>query len=168
MGTAAVQEAPPKREPQLKTLTAIENVVNEYARSVVKKNRYRLNDGDWVILLTRKTKGLVMMQRGHPVKIILQWPEAQSHLNTILNDAFSLIVKRQMVDCWAVEPLALVKSRNMEMKKWRREKFGELGEIIGELIPKRYISVVEVVTTKTVRTIRDGISGAEIVQEFTT
>ena len=155
----AVAEAPPKREPKLNTLTKVENVVNEYAQIVVKKGKWSLKQGDFVILLSGRTKNISKIQRGHPCKIILQWPEAQPHLNTLLSEAFSLITKNKMVDCWAIEKVAVVRSRDIERKKWRREKFGELGEIIGELIPKKYISVTTQTTTTKVTRIRDNVSG---------
>ena len=153
-----------KRPPKLRTITAIENVVNEYARNVSKKGKWALKDDEFVILLSGRFKGIMGLQRGHPVKITLAWPEAQPHLNTLLREAFTTIQKHKMVDVWAVERIAHIRARNVESKRWRREKFGELGEIIGELIPKKYITV-ETETISTVKqTIRDTISGVELIK----
>lgn len=162
-----VAETPPKREPQLKSLTAIENVVTQFARDFVKKHKFGLKDDEFVILLSRKTKNISFVQRGHPVKIVLQWPEAMPHLKTILADTFNLIVKKELVDCWAIEPVGIVRARNLERRVWRREKFGDIGEIIGELIPKKYISVETVTVAQTTRTIRDTSTGAILVKEET-
>lgn len=141
---------PPKREPQLKTITAIENVVNEYARTMAKK--YKIKDDEFVILLSRRFKGIMGLQRGHPAQITLPWPDAQPHLNSLLSSAFHQIAQYKMVDIWSIERVMHIRGRNAENKKWRREKFGDLGEIIGELIPKKYINVetttVSVVTQK--------------------
>lgn len=156
-----VAEKPPKREPQLKTITAIENVVNEYARSVAKK--WKVKDDEFVILLSRRFKGIMGLQRGHPVKITLAWPESQPHLNTLLAEAFAQISRHKLVDIWAIEGIAHIRARNIENKKWRREKFGQQGEIIGELIPKKYITVET--TTVTVATQRIRYSETGIVIE---
>jgi hypothetical protein len=159
---------PPKREPQLKTITAIENVVNEYARTVVKKAKWGIKDDEFVVLLSRRFKGIMGLQRGHPVQITLAWPEAQQHLNTLLHEAFSTIHRHKMVDVWAVEKVAHIRARNVESKKWRREKFGVLGEIIGELIPKKYITVTNETTSIIKQTIRDNMSGVVIEKTWTT
>lgn len=152
-GVATVE--PPKREPSLKTITNIENVVNEYARTVCKKGKYGIKDDEFVILLSRRFKGIMGLQRGRPVKITFAWPDAQPHLNTLLHNAFSQIRQHKMVDIWAIERVIHIKSRNVESRNWRREKFGDLGEIIGELIPKKNIKVE--ITTKSIitTTIRD-------------
>jgi hypothetical protein len=162
-----VAEAPPKREPQLRSLTAIENVVNEYARKRAKTYKWGIKDDEFVILLSRKTKNLVFVQRGHPVKIVLKWPDVQPDMNTILDDTFSLIRRKELVDCWAVEPIGIIKSRSAENKKWRREKFGEIGEIIGELIPKKYIGVETVTVATVTKTIRHTPTGVVIEKSET-
>lgn len=158
------EEPKPKRAPQLRTITAIENVVNEYAKTVVKKAKWGIKDDEFIILLSGRFKGIMGLQRGHPVKITLAWPEAQPHLNTLLHEAFSTIHRHKMVDVWAIEKVAHIRARNVESKKWRREKFGELGEIIGELIPKKYITVETTTVSTVTRTIRDTTSGVEIVK----
>lgn len=176
MTTPAVAEAgtekvtPPKREPRLRTITNIENVVNEYARKKAKEWKTGLKDDEFVILLSGRFKGIMGMQRGHPVKITLAWPDAQSNLNTLLSDAFRLIREKKMVDVWAIEGVAHIRSRNLEQKKWRREKFGELGEIIGELIPRRNISVETITISQVTTRIRDLSTGVEITksEEVTT
>ena len=157
---------PPKREPQLRTITAIENVVNEYARTVAKKGKWGIKDDEFIILLSRRFKGIMGLQRGHPVKITIAWPEAQPHLNTLLVEAFSTISKHKMVDVWAIEGVAHIRARNVENKKWRREKFGEQGEIIGELVPKKYITVETTTSSTIVQKIRDNMSGVEIEKVY--
>lgn len=161
-----VAEKPPKREPQLKTITVIENVVNEYARSVAKK--YKIKNDEFVILLSRRFKGIMGLQRGRPVKITLAWPESQSHLNTLLAEAFIQISRHKLVDVWAIEGVAHIRARNIENKKWRREKFGQQGEIIGELISKKYISVETTIVSTVTQKVRYSETGLEIEKSFTT
>jgi len=165
---AGIEQVTPKREPKLKTLTNIENVVNEYARKVAKQLRTGLKDDEFVILLSRRFKGIMGTQRGHPVKITLSWPDAQANLNTLLADAFQLIREKKMVDVWAIEGVAHIRSRNLEQKKWRREKFGDLGEIIGELIPRKNISVETTTISQITTTIRDLGTGVEITRTHAT
>lgn len=164
---AVVETPPPKREPSLKTLTAIEDVVNEYARMLVKKAKWGIKDDEFVVLLSRRFKGDMGLQRGRPVTITLRWPEAQPHLNSLLVSAFSQIMHYRMVDVWAVERVVHIKTRNSESRKWRREKFGDLGEIIGELIPKKYITVETTTTSTITQRIRDNISGVVIEKRST-
>lgn len=170
MTTPAVAEAgteevkPPKREPRLRTITNIENVVNEYARKKAKEWKTGLKDDEFVILLSGRFKGIMGMQRGHPVKITLAWPDAQANLNTLLSDAFRLIREKKMVDVWALERVVHIRSRNVESRKWRREKFGELGEIIGELIPRKNISVETTTISQITTVIRDLGTGVEITK----
>lgn len=155
---AGTQQQPPKREPTLKSITKIEAVVNEYARQMAKKWKTGLKDDEFVILLSGRFKGIMGMQRGHPVKITFSWPDAQPHLNTLLSNAFDTIRTHKMVDVWAIEGIVHIRARNLENKKWRREKFGDLGEIIGELVPRKNIGVEVTTVSQVTTTIRVGDS----------
>lgn len=159
--TPAPTEAP-KEEPQLKTLSSVEQVVNDYAMKRAREWKTGLKEGDFVVLLARKFGGIMGLKRGRPVQIILLWPDAQTEINRLLKDAFRTINKHRMVDCWAVESSVAIRSRKLESKKWRREKFGDEAEIIGELIPRRDIIVDTSIETRVCRTIRDQHTGVTI------
>lgn len=140
-GAADQQGAEPEKKeaPKLGNLSAVERVVNEYAKKFAK--RYRVGEHEWVIVLaTGFTRGIMGIRRGPVAQIVLQWPEAQPSMNTLLDGAFKLISKRHLVDTMAVEPVFLIKRRAEERRKLIREKVGsDEADIILDLIPKHRI-----------------------------
>lgn len=137
-----------KEAPKLGNLSAVERVVNEYAKKFAK--RYRVGENDYAIVLaTGFTRGIMGIRRGPVTQIVLQWPDAQPSMNTLLDSAFKLIAKRHLVDTMAVEPVFLIRRRAEERRKLIREKIGsDESDIILDLIPKHRIRTSVSVTVK--------------------
>src|SRR4051812_47117822 len=76
-----------KEAPKLGHLSAVEKVVNEYAKKFAK--RYRVNENEYVVSLAIGfTAGIMGIRRGPVAQIILRWPDAQPNINTLLDSAF--------------------------------------------------------------------------------
>lgn len=132
---------------KLGTLTAVEGIVNEYAKKFAIKHRVREND--FTIVLTTKFKGIMGLKRGPVVQIILLWPDAQPNINTLLDSAFKTISRNKLVDGFAVESVLHIRRRAEERKKWLREKIGaDEADIILDLIPKHRIRTTVTTTVK--------------------
>lgn len=146
--TEPAGEAPKEKEkPKLGTLSAVEKVVNEYARKFAKRNRVG-EDEFTVILASGFTRGIMGIKRGPVAQIILQWPEAQPSINTLLESAFKLIAKRHMVDTMAVESTLVIRKRVEERRRWVREKLGDEADIILDLIPRHRIRTTVTTSVK--------------------
>jgi hypothetical protein len=157
-GAANQQEAaePEKKEaPKLGSLSAVEAVVNQYARKYAK--RYRVDENEFtVVLSTEFSRGVMGIRRGPVSQIILRWPDAQLNINTLLDDAFRVISRKHLVDTMAVEPVFLIRRRAEERRRLIREKIGhDESDIILDLVPKHRI----VTTVTTTVEYRDVITG---------
>ena len=148
-GAADQKDAPSEQaKPKLGNLSAVEKVVNEYAKKFAK--RYRVSEDEYAIVLaTGFTRGIMGIRRGPVAQIVLQWPEAQPSINTLLDGAFKLISKKHLVDSMAVEPVFLIRRRAEERRKLIRAKIGnDEADIILDLIPKHRIRTTVTVTVK--------------------
>lgn len=141
-------EEPKKEAPKLGNLSAVEKVVNEFAKKFAK--RYRVNEDEYAIVLaTGFTRGIMGIRRGPVAQIVLQWPDALPSVNTLLDGAFKLISRRHLVDTMAVEPVFLIKRRAEERRKLIRERVGsDEADIILDLIPKHRIRTTVTTTVK--------------------
>ena len=134
-----------KEEKKLGSLTAVESVLNDYAKKFAKRHRVP-EDGYTIILSTDFSRGIMGIVRGPVAQIVLLWPHAQPNINTLLDDAFRMISRNHLVDSFAVESSIVIKRRAEERRRWVREKIGDQADIILDLIPKHRIRT-RVITT---------------------
>jgi hypothetical protein len=151
-GVANQQES---ESSKLGTLTAVEQVVNEYAKKFAR--RYRVSDDDYNVLLVSQFRGIMGLKRGPVVQIVLLWPDAQPSINTLLDSAFRTISRNRLIDTMSIEPVMHIKKRAEERRKWVREKIGDEADIILDLLPKHRIMV----EMETKVTYTDVITGEE-------
>jgi hypothetical protein len=144
-----------EQQPKLGSLTAVEQVVNQYAMKFA--NRYRIGEEKFTINLVTQFKGVMGLKRGPVVQIILLWPDAQPNINTLLESAFKTISRNRLIDGMQIEPIMHIKRRAEERRKWLREKIGDEADIILDLIPKHRI-VTAVTTTVEYRDVVTGES----------
>jgi hypothetical protein len=145
--------------PKLGSLTAVEEVVNQYSRDIAKLCRVRPDQYRIVLITKYKDNDVLFLKRGAVVQIGLPWPRSQANMNSLLREAFHLIATRKMNDVWAVEPYVEVLRRNNERKKWFKEKFGDEAEIFAELLPhSRLRKRASITRTVTVTDRETGIS----------
>lgn len=148
-GAATEQEAAPaqQEEKKLGTLTAVEEVLNEYAKKFAKK--HRVGENNFTIVLVTKFKGVMGLKRGPVVQIILLWPDAQPNVNTLLDSAFRTISRNKLVDGLALEPVFHIKRRAEDRRRLLREKIGkDEADIILDLIPKHRIKCTVTTTVE--------------------
>lgn len=131
---------------KLGTLSAVESVVNEYAKKYAR--RYRVNDDEFKVLLVTKFNGIMGLRRGPVVQIVLLWPDAQPNINTLLDSAFRTISRNRLVDTMAVESVIHIRRRAEERRKWIREKISDEADILLDLIPKHRVKVTQTVTVE--------------------
>jgi hypothetical protein len=144
-------------EKKLGTLTAVEKIVNEYAKKFAKK--HRVGENNFSISLVTKFKGVMGLKRGPVVQIILLWPDAQPNINTLLDGAFRTISRNRLVDGFALEPVYHVRKRAEDRKRMLREKIGaDEADIILDLIPKHRIKC----TVTTVVEYEDVVTGEKL------
>jgi hypothetical protein len=136
-------EANKQEAPKLGSLTAVEQVVNQYALKFAK--RFRVDENKFSINLVTSFKGVMGLKRGPVVQIILLWPDAQPNINTLLESAFKTITRNRLIDGLQIEPVLHIKRRAEDRRRWLREKLGDEADIILDLIPKHRI--VTTVTT---------------------
>jgi hypothetical protein len=149
-GAAAQQESPPSEEkkkesPKLGNLSAVEKVVNFWAKPIAQK--HRVNEDQYTIVLSSNLAGAIWgIRRGPVAQIVIQWPEALPNINTILGDAFKVIARHKMVDAMSVESVFLIRKRADDRRKLIRKQIGnDESDIILDLVPKHRI--VTTVTT---------------------
>lgn len=151
------QAADQQEKPKLGSLSAVEAVVNEYAKKFAKKHRVR--EDDYSVSLVTQFKGIMGLKRGPVVQIILLWPDAQPNMNTLLDSAFKTISRNRLVDGLAVEPVLHIRKRVEERRRWLREKIGtDEADIILDLIPKHRI----LTTVTTSVEYKDVVTGEKI------
>jgi hypothetical protein len=136
-----------EKEEKLGNLSAVEAVVNEYAKKFAK--RYRVDEDDYTVILVTQFKGIMGLKRGAVVQIILLWPDAQPNINTLLDSAFKTISRNRLVDSMSIEPVIHIKRRAEERRKWVRQQLGnDEADIILDLIPKHRIRTTVTTTVK--------------------
>lgn len=136
-----------EQEKKLGTLTAVEEVLNEYAKKFARK--HRVGEDNYTIVLVTKFKGVMGLKRGPVVQIILLWPDAQPNVNTLLDGAFRTISRNRLVDGLAIEPVIHIKRRAEERRRLIREKIGnDEADIILDLIPKHRIQCTVTTTVE--------------------
>lgn len=141
-GVADEQEqAREEQRKKLGTLSAVEQVVNEYAKKYAR--RYRVDEDEFKVLLVTEFKGIMGLRRGPVVQIVLLWPDAQPNINTLLESAFKTISRNRLVDTMAVESVMHIRRRAEERRKWVREQIGDEADIILDLIPKHRVKVTQ-------------------------
>lgn len=142
----------PAEAPKLISLSNVEKVVNEYAKVLAGKQNVRPEHIE--VILSRDLGAIMKLQAGSPVRIYLQWPEAQPNINTLLLDAFSLIRRYPIRRSFELVPVAYVRTERNEIRKaWRKEKFTDESEIVLDLIPRQRLRVRETVTTEIIDTV---------------
>lgn len=150
-------EQPEKKTINSSDLVAMEKLVNDYAR--IACVRHHINPEHFEVHLATELSGVMVLRPGAKVQIFLLWPHAQSHLNTHLRSAFSAMLKYNMRRTLEIVPIALVKQQQDEFKKFAKERFGEIGEILTELIPRQRLRVQHITTT----ILTDAQTGEQVV-----
>lgn len=146
----------------VKNLADIESVINEYARKKVAA-RFKVPENKFRITLTRDTqKGSMLLSRGPIVNIYLLWPEAQTQLKPLIESAFRQIRDFKLVDSLAIEPVAYIRSRNFDKKKWFRSHENDPSNIVFDLIPKERMRV----TRSTTIIVEDSVTGLKVTKSI--
>lgn len=136
------------------SLSDIENVVNEYARSI--SRNYNINPEHFrVQLVSELVRGDMQVIPGGVVQIIMLWPDVQPIMNMKLQSAFRLMTRYPLRRTLEIVPVAYIHREGIERRKWYRQHFGEIGEIMPDLLPRHRLRV----TTTTITTIHDTITG---------
>lgn len=156
------QEAQPAEEKKeelkekLGTLGKVEEIVNQYAKTIASKEG--IGEDKFKVHLLTKMNGIVGLKRGPVVQIFLLWPDAQPNINTLLRDSFRAIKKNGLIDGLNIELAAHIRSRNIQNRKWLKEKFGEEADLFMDLIPKERLVVSR---TETI-TVMDNVTKEKI------
>jgi len=146
---------------QLGSLTAIENVVNEYAKTKCKA--YGINPDKVQINLVMEMNQQMGIVRGPVVNVYLLWPAAKAELNTFLDDAFKTIKRQNMIDSVAIESAMIVQKNKDNHTSFKKEVFGDLAEVISDLVPLGRLQVTRTVTV----TVTDITTGCALSYEET-
>lgn len=163
--TAGNDEQSKEQTYKLADLSGLENVVKEYAKVVAA--RHGIRHDHFELHLTSKMGGVMKVTGGHTVKIFLLWPDAQPQINTLLNDAFTLMKKYPVRRTMEIVPVAYVRTMSQEIKKkWKKEKFVDDSDIVLDLIPRHRIRIKQTVTTE----VSDVVTGEKLtlVHEYPT
>lgn len=134
------------------SLSNVEKVVNEYAKTLAKKNG--VNPEFIEFHLAPNLNEILKVQGGHVVHIYLKWPEIQPRINLYLKDIFSLMRRLPIRRSMEIVPVAYVRKESIEVrKKWKKESFTEESDIVLDLVPKGRLMIQETVTTTLIDTV---------------
>lgn len=151
---------PPDNPPQQTPLTNlgdIEKTVQEYALTVAKK--HRINPDHFVVhLVVDMERGQMDVIAGQVVQIVLLWPYAQTCINELLDSAFRLMKRFPMRRTFDIVPIGYVSEQREERRKFFKHSLGDIGDSLGELIPRARLKM----HTDTVTTLEDTKTGVKV------
>lgn len=125
---------------KLTDIGKVEPIVREYARALA--FRHQVKPEHFEVHLARNLGGAIMkMTAGGCVNIMVQWPEAQPQLKTILESAFKAMQRFGLRRTLEVVPVAYSKKLDAENKKWKKERFIDGADIVCDLIPQHRLRV---------------------------
>lgn len=114
----------------------------------------------FILVVDSDLKNDVNYQPGHPVKVILKWPDVLPRIGGIVRNALFTISKYKLHKTMEIVPYFLNKQWIKDAKKkWEKEYFGiDQSSLIYDLLPKNRL---EQIVSETV-TVRDIITGESI------
>lgn len=134
-------------------LSKVEEVVRLYASS--KCIAYGLQPEMFEIHLVPKLRHdhSWEMQAGNPIVIEMLWPFCQPFINSELESIFRTIVRHRAYRTMEIVPVSFYKDQH----KLYRSKFGELGDIMPDLVSRQRLRQ-QTTTTYTLRDVKTGES----------
>lgn len=145
-------------EKELKGMLHVEKAIRIAASQYAKKMSVR-EDHFRITLVGQLEKGDTFIMSGPVVEIYFKYPQPVDKWGPMIRSALGAISRRPaMRTPVEIVPVGWYKSQEKERRKWHREKFGDMGDIIMNMIP-RDRCIEEVVVT---HTLRDRLTGLEV------
>lgn len=136
-------------------LPKIEEIINEGARAIARQ--HRVNPAQFKIVLSLSLDGILKITAGNPVLITLRWPIADKttlHMN--LRSAINQVNK--MFRTMEVVHVSLTLQTKENFRKYVKERYGDISEVIPDLIPRSRLRISE----ETITTLEDAQTGEKI------
>lgn len=132
--------------PQNEIDNLISERVNLHAQKLAKK--YKIRSDKFHVHLVKEIRGddisgsnTLLVQCG-PIANIYILQSEFSRINTLLKHAFEVIVKYpKIINPVEIVPYALVTNEKLRHERWKREKFGDISELIPDLLSRDRVTV---------------------------
>lgn len=118
-------------------LGAIEAIIQEFSISIAKE--FRIKPHQYRISLVSDSKDEVHVIAGPVVQIVLQWPIVQPMLKSILRRNFNFIKNNGMLHSMELQPYSYVLNSQTNYRGWLRKNWGEVADVLLDLLPKRRV-----------------------------
>lgn len=138
-----IKEESEKHRKYREQVEGVEKIVNQYVRDKLLPGTGLKPYHVYIHLVIDKIdkRGIAWVHGGQQAQIYLAWPDAFEEFNTIVGRNLAYIVARKLVTPTEVQTVAYMQQNKKNMREFLRKEFGDLSEIVADIIPLSRIRI---------------------------